>query len=333
MNRTAQEAVASGITWLGGSQEPTGEFASYASSLQGEPAWAPDRLNFVTALTSLALEQVQDPEVQRMRARVADYLIGEREPGALWRYWSSEAELHGYTPRDVDDTACCSLASGAAQNQANVALLLANRDPDGRFYTWFLPRPRGRNLKLWWTIRDERTTPVLERRDELWANSEASPDDVDVTVNANVVRYLGPDVAPVEAVEWIASVVEAGREIEEDHWYRSRTSLYRSVAISAVAGIERFALLRDLIVSRLVSDPGPDALRNDLERADALQVLRLLDAPATDIERHAADLLSRQSHEGHWARSICYYGGPQESFGWASECLSTATAVGALHGL
>ncbi len=326
-------AVRAGVSWLTGAQQATGEFPSFASSLLEEPRWEPDPLNFVTALTSLALEHVDLPEVEAMRVRVAAYLQGEREPAGLWRYWSREAALHDYTPPDADDTACCSLAVGRATERANVRLLLANRDRAGRFYTWFLLRPENRDLRYRWALRGERSKSARARREELWANSEASPGDVDATVNANVIRYLGPDRAPPAAIEWVASVIEAGTEIEEDHWYRSRTSLYRSVAVAAVQGVDRFVGLRHLVIERIADDPGPSALRNDLERADALRVLRLLRAPAVAVEQLAAALLKTQRPDGSWERALCYYGGPQESFGWSSESLTTATAVGALYGL
>ncbi len=329
---SVEGSLHAGVSWLASAQASSGEFPSFSSSLLGEPTWEPDRLNFVTALTSLALEDVDLPAVRVMRARVATYLRGEREGAGLWRYWASQAALHDYTPPDADDTACCSLALGDGST-ANVPLLLSNRDAAGRFYTWMLLRPHIRSPRYRWALRRERSATVRARREELWTNSEASPDDVDVTVNANVIRYLGPALAPSDAVEWVASVVEAGQEVEQDHWYRSRTSLYRSVAIAAAAGVERFAGLRDLIVRRIVHDPGPTSFRNDLELADALRVLRVFGAPESDIAHLVGSLLERQQPDGSWERSICYYGGPMESFGWASEALATAAAVGALNGV
>lgn len=323
-------AVLAGTSWLESAQLPDGQFASYASSLQAAPIWEPDSLNFVTALTSLALDGINSSSVAAMQARAAAYLRSQREPGGIWRYWSGNAPLHDYTPPDVDDTACCAMATGQRPAGAVLDLLLANRDSRGRFYTWMLWRPMVRSYRYRWFLRAEGTVATRSRRDELWANSEASPDDVDVTVNANVIRFLGPKRSPGAAVEWVASVIESGAEVEQDHWYRSRTSLYRSVAVSAAGGIHRFAQLRDLIVRRITCDPGPDALRNDLEVADALKVLCLLNASCEVVASFVDQLLDRQRDDGSWDRSICYFGGPQESFAWSSESLTTATALGAL---
>ncbi len=333
MKQQMEASLERATIWLSAEQKATGEFPSYASSLLEAQDWQPDSVNFVTALTSIALDGVDLPEAKAMRDRAAQYLMDQREGAGLWRYWAKTAELHDYTPPDADDTACCSLAVGSSAGTANQRLLLANCDPQGRFYTWMLLRPEIRSLAYRWQLRSERSGAAQARRVDLWENSEASPQDVDVTVNANVIRYLGPNLAPDPAVEWVASVVEAGTEVEEDHWYRSRTSLYRSVAISARDGIERFASLRNLIISRILQDAASDGFRSDLELADALRVLRLFDAARQDCANLADLLLQRQLPEGCWERSICYYGGPQESFGWASEALSTATAIGALHGI
>lgn len=333
MDAVESRALRSAVTWLLDAQTDDGDVPSYSSSLLQDPDWQPDRPNFITALAVLALEDVAAPELRGFRDRARSYLLDQREPGGRWRYWSSSSPLHDYTPQDADDTACCAMALGDGPAAVDLAVLLANRDGRGRFYTWFVPHGDVRSLRHRWAIRAERTAAVRERRAVLWENSEAEPDDVDVTVNANVVRMLGVRAAPPEAVEWIASVVEGGTEVEDDKWYRSRTALYRSVAVSAVDGITRLAGLRDLVVGRLVDEIGPDGCRDDLERADALRVLRLFRAPEASVRRFADDLLDRQRPDGSWGRSICYFGGPQESFAFASEALATATAVGALAGL
>jgi len=333
MKQQIDASVEQGAAWLAREQQPSGEFPSYASALIDTPDWQPDRVNFVTALTSLALQSLDLPQVSAMRAQVASYVLSQRESSDLWRYWAKDAPLHDYTPFDADDTACCSLAVGDLIGTKNRRVLLANRDRLGRFYTWMLPRSEIRSMSYNWATRSERASAAQARRVELWENSEASPKDVDVTVNANVIRYLGPKLAPQAAIDWVASVVLEGTEVENDRWYRSRTSLYRSVAVSACEGVERFVDLRDLIIARIVQEAAGEGFRGDLELADALQVLRLYEAPSGDCVALAEMLLSRQKPEGCWERSICYYGGPQESFGWASEALSTATALSALHGL
>lgn len=330
MSDAARTAIDQGLRWLVANQRKDGAFRSYSAALTSERQWEEDEVNFVTALASMSLEGIRAPAVVGMRSRAGSYLRSQRERGDLWRYWSRASALHDYTPLDVDDTACCSLALGLDAGRTNARMLLANRDRRGRFYTWLLPRPDGRSRRLRWRLRGEGRPEALKRRQELWSNSEAEADDVDVVVNANVIRHLGPRFAPQEAVRWVVAVVEEGAEVESDHWYRSRTSLYRSVVAATRRGVTAFEALRDPIIGRLVHDPGPEALRGDLELADALGVLQDLSAPPEVVTWFRTRLLDRQLGDGSWSRSLCYYGGPQESFGWASEALTTAAAVGAL---
>lgn len=322
--------MARAVDWLMANQTDTGAFRCYASDLRTTPSWEEDEVNFVTALASMALVDVHDDLVVTMRSRAARLLRSERERAQLWRHWCSGSALHGYTPLDVDDTACCSLALGLDPRRSNGRLLLDNRDRRGRFFTWLLPRPEIRSARHRWRLREENRPVVRARRRALWADSEASPDDVDVVVNANVIRYLGPRLAPAGAVQWVIDVIRQGTEVQSDRWYRSRTSLYRSVAAACRRGVSAFSDVRGTIIRRLAEDPGPDALRGDLEFADALQVLLDLDAPSAVVREFRGLLLDRQLDDGSWTRSLCYFGGPQESFGWASEALATAASVGAL---
>src|SRR5690606_29704985 len=126
--------------------------------------------------------------------------------------------LFDYTPPDADDTACASMAVALRgdDTSANVALLLANRDRAGRFFTWLIPHRDRFTPRFWWAVRDEFRRATRDRRQELWANSEAWPADVDGVVNANVVRYLGPGRAPAAAVGFVASIITDEREDDCD---------------------------------------------------------------------------------------------------------------------
>ena len=103
-------AVRDGVDWLRSAQLTDGEVPSYSSPLLGAPSWEPDRPNFVTALTVLALDGVHVDGVAGMLDRARAYLMAQRESGGRWRYWSTASPLHDYTPHDADDTACCALA-------------------------------------------------------------------------------------------------------------------------------------------------------------------------------------------------------------------------------
>jgi len=326
-------AVDAALDWLGATQAATGELTSFASPLgDGEPVWVPDSLKFITALGVLALDPIDDDRARRIVDRAVDFLRHERESMALWRYWSSADDQFDFTPPDVDDTACCSMAVATRGDttRRNVAVLLANRDPAGAFLTWLVPRPGWHRPGYWWAMRDELRGQVRRRRRELWETTEAFPDDVDGVVNTNVLRYLGPR-APRAAVDHVVAIVEEGREDDCDSWHRNRYTLYASLADAhrrGVPGLERTAAL---VPARIRERwEGSAGIAAPLDVASALLALQTFGGPDPLRAELAAALAERQLDDGSWERSIFYYGGPDEVFGWASEALSTACASLAL---
>lgn len=330
LGRTIDRALG----WLGRAQSDRGELESFASPLEDEPVWVPDSLKFITALGAVALDEIDDDRARHIVDRAVGFLRSERETCAQWRYWSQENEQFDFTPPDADDTACASLAVATRgdRTRSNLPVLLANRDPRGRFYTWLTPRSTPLDPRRAWALRDEYRSAVRKRRDELWASTEANPDDVDGVVNTNVIRYLGPRRAPAAAVTWVRSIVEDGLEDDCDSWHRNRFTLYAAMADAHRRGIEEFGAVGPTICARIADRVDADGgVGPPLDTALALLALQGFDGPAHLRDELVGNLMGRQLDDGSWARSIFYYGGPREVFGWASEALGTAWALQALN--
>jgi hypothetical protein len=329
-----RQAAARAIAFLREEQRPSGEFPSVAAPLgEPDPAWEEDTLTFITALVVLAMaRQPQHPATDVIIGSAVSFLDREREPGGQWRYWARAHERHHFTPPDADDTACVSMAlNGQGRStDENRRLLLANRDDEGRFYTWLvLHRPWPRNPVVWWRLRRE--LGAQRARQELWESTEAEPGDVDGVVNANVIRYLGAD-APTAAVEYVARLIEQDRETGCDSWHHSPYALYASVADGYRRGVRRFGDLAEAVEQKIAARLQPDGtVGAPLDTALALAALVAFErqGPALELVR---GLVETQRADGSWARSVCYYGGPQEVFGWASDALTAATAAAALSG-
>ena len=331
MDPTSSSSVDRALAWLAGVQAPTGELPAWASPLDvAVPSWTLDPLNFITALAAVALDAIDHPRAAAIVDAAVAFVVCERQQNGLWRYWASTNDQTGFTPADADDTACCSLAASLRGHDPtrNIALLLANRDRAGRFRTWFVPRGRG-GLRLRAALWDERSRSVRRERAALWETTEAEPGDVDAVVNANVCRYLGP-AAPAAAARWVVDEIRAGNEIGADKWHRNATTLYLSVADGARRGVPEFTDAEGAIVDRIAGAWALGRIEAPLDRAQAALALQAYGAAPAVLGELLDALESTQTREGCWERSVFYYGGPKELFGWGSEALTTAYAAAAL---
>lgn len=329
---TNHDPVARALLWLKEAQIETGEVPAWATPLEdAEPLWSEDSLNFITALAATSLANIERQDAVRLVDSAIEFLEQEQQPNGLWRYWATANEQTSFTPADADDTACCSMALGTRDRNtvANIPLLLSNRSSEGRFYTWFVPRNGLRGLRLRQALREERQKDVRELRASLWETTEAEPDDIDVVVNANVCRYLGSE-APYSASGWVASELRGGREVGSDKWHRIATTFYLSIADGAHRGVKAFEDLDGLIVDNISKAWSDGKLSTDLDKAQSLLALQRLDAQGDTSSEIASALEQAQSPAGSWERTIYYFGGPKEVFGWASEALTTSYAAEAL---
>ncbi len=189
---TVAGAIDLAVKFLQQSQKPGGEFPFYRTWFEGKPHELYDSVPFATATIASCLAFCDSPLVPPMIERACAKLLSEMEPFGLWRYWPPPRQECISVIPDVDDTAVISavLRHSGVKIPNNRSLLLVNRNGDGAFYTWFLPRKIFTlNLGFWWTVSEKWRNPYGPTR--LW-ESEALPDDVDGVVNSNVLSYLGP---------------------------------------------------------------------------------------------------------------------------------------------
>lgn len=327
-------AVERAVAYLAARQLPSGEFPSYRSTdATLETGREFDSSPFPTALIAYSLGFVDSSEARAMIARTVRFFLAEMEGPGMWRYWTREHEHHAVIPADLDDVACVSfvLRREGASFPANEPLILANRDPGGRFYTWIVPRWPAPASPAWWRVALwQWVNPVKARF--FWKLNECDRDDVDGIVNANVLLYLGerPEARP--AAEHLAEVLRSGREECCDKWHLNRFTFYYTVARALEAGVTSLAPLAGEIARRIVERAHPDGRigDNELDTALAACALLALGSHVPELERAIRFLTERQREGGEWRAISMYYGGPKKYFGWGSEELTTGFCVEAL---
>jgi hypothetical protein len=308
------DAIRRGVAFLERAQQADGGFANLF--WYGDAAPVEVGNVFPAALIAHSLALV--PEGRAVRERALDFLAAEASPQGIWQHWARNDPQQEFLPPDVDDTACASAALRDAGRPVppNEALLLANRDRRGRFYTWFTWRPRWAglaHLRLIW--------PQLRHLRTLWplfTQTIASIRNVDAVVNANALFYLGlrPETAAIPL--YLLDILERDAEAECDTWYFNRFVIWYFLARALAPGDEAAGGL----MRRKLAAAEP---RTPLEIATA-QCARLYWEMGAD-EALAARLRESQLESGAWPAEHFYQG---KDCYWGSEALTTGFALEAL---
>jgi hypothetical protein len=301
-------SLARAIAFLERRQLPTGELPVLRSG-QPEPSVFP------TALAAHALSFA--PGAAAIRERALDFLAAEMDAPGLWRHWSRVHPQWRQIPPDLDDTSCTSaaLVRGGRTVPDNRALLLANRNRRGLFYTWKF------------TAAQYRHPLVLAG---FFYQTVCRPFDLDAVVNANVLHYLGerPETRPV--IDHLLGILRADREASCDKWYYNPFVVWYFFS-RALQDVAPQAGL--LIEAKLAAAVPTDALDLALAACTLLSWNRI---PAIDA------LLAAQLDSGGWPAAPVYHGGRlrrwngsyalphPDSPSWGSEELTTAFCVEAL---
>lgn len=331
------EALARGLTYLHQHQFPNGEFAAYTAADAPMQDWtSPDNAVFPTALIAGCLLHLADaPEADEVLHRVCQFLRYQMNHGGLWNHFTQLHRFRHLCPSDVDDTACISALFQARQIACpvptNVPLLLANRNKEGLFYTWFLLRPRWVKNRTYWRV----TLPELLRPVQsalFWYSIEAHRNDVDGVVNANALYYLGdiPETQPV--IAYLLRIIAERKEADCDLWYRDTHFVFYFFTRAYFRGITKLEPLRQPIIERIRAAARPDGRLGDTVADTAWAVCSLLNLRSYPPELTAAIryLLAAQQPNGEWPRWLLYFGGPKRRLGWGSEEMTTGFCLEAL---
>ncbi|XZO04188.1 MAG: tetratricopeptide repeat protein [Microcoleus sp.] len=285
-----------------------------------------DSSPFVTSLVVYSLSFLShESKVQQLIKRGLGFLSQEMESGGLWRYWSSKNEKHNAAPPDLDDVCCASyvLKMNGIPIQPNTAIILDNRNQQGLFYTWLLPRSiRGIVLNL---LTLGKTFSYLEN---FWKTTDQ--DDICCVVNANVLLYLGENRQTQRVIEYLISIVLKETENENTSFYNHKLSFYLMLSRAYFNGVNSLRSIKVPAINRILSLQKADGSFGD-ELLTALAVCALLNfnSQPLSLDKAINFLLKTQQCDGSWQR-IPMYGGKTNKETFGSSELTTAFCVEAL---
>jgi hypothetical protein len=317
LREDATHAVATGLRFLEEIQQADGSFPTLRWRAEGEEEvdFYVEKTFFTTAFIGSVLLGIAGAEA--IVNGVLQFVEAHREPESVWSYLTASDPGAAALPPDVDDTALASLlleqaghAVGAAE-----AVLLSNRDREGRFYTWITV------LGEWW--RPPRLRILLRRLPDLrriyraFKHDPQRIRDLDAGVNANVVLQLGRRPGTEGAIAYLTDVARRG-DIA-DRWYADRFTLWYLISRSLRRhDIDAGATLLEHLASARPKTP--------LQVAQAACVAQ--DWAGQVPDEWIAALVAAQSSGGGWERFPLYVN--DRGLRWGAAATTTALSLEAL---
>ncbi|HFC11872.1 MAG TPA: hypothetical protein ENJ56_03435 [Anaerolineae bacterium] len=321
------------VDFLATQQLPSGEFVTYrARDAAMTVEVSADSSVFPTALIGHSLQFI--PQAAPMLDRAADFLLAAMERGGIWRYWTKQHEHHHVIPPDMDDIVCISALLRDLNRPIpdNIPLILANRNRDGLFYTWFFPRlSTWQHPTLWSILLCE--SNLRPSRSMFWRINESGKNDVDCVVNANLLFYLGQRRETEPVIDWLIEIIDQGQEACCDKWHLNRFTFYYMLSRCFAAGVTRLEAAREEIIGRIEQATHPDGSIGTtiLETALAVCALHNFNVTTNNLSKAVDAICNAQQIDGSWPRHVMYYGGPAKYWGWGSEALTTAYCLEAIR--
>lgn len=327
-----ESSIAKSVDFLASSQLDDGEFKTEIhQSRETHPGefvkeWIFDSSPFVTSLVLYSLSFLKhESKVKQITEKGLKFLLREMEFHGLWRYWSSKNPKHWMIPPDLDDICCVShlLRMHNISHPANTKILLANRDQQGMFYTWVLPRSfRTIFLNL-------RTLgKALSYSNDLWKLT--NKDDVCCVANANALLYLGENQQTQVAIKRLINIVLEGSEGGNTAFYTHRLSFYYMLSRAYFNGVYSLGVVKTDLINKVLNLQETDgSFGDELLTALAICTLLNLNYYTPSLENAVDFLLKTQQPDGSWQR-IPMYGGQLDKATFGSAELTTAFCLEAL---
>lgn len=328
------QAILKGVNYLYDHQYPNGEFCCYISDEDEMKMCIPHSNVFPTSLIAYSLLHLKElPEVKEMLDMAAAFLQYQRMRGAVWNNFTILNPLFPICPPDVDNTVCASkfLQAMEISYPSNEALIMANRDASGLFYTWFTFRPSLVPIKDFWMLNLRAIKHPISTF-LFWTKTEAGRYDIDAAVNANALYYFGyrEETAPI--VDYLLDIIDREKEADCDLWYRNPFTIYYFFSRPYTSGVVQMKPAGEKIVPRILKTLKPDGSFGEGVLDTALAIITLInwEVDLAHLDSAVQYLIGQQKRSGGWLRWAVYYGGPKKNLCYGSEEMTTGFCLEAL---
>ncbi len=340
INLEIEDSINKGIWYLYDHQYPNGEFSCYICDDDEMKMCITHSNVFPTSLIANSLLYVKDildlkdvSIVNKILESSAAFLQYQSMRGGAWNNFTILNPLFPICPPDVDNTVCASLVLQKLGKPYvdNTSLVMANKSKSGLFFTWFTLRAKLNPIKNYWLLSlREFKHPI--KTILFWRNTEASRNDIDAVVNANVLFHFGLNKQTADIVNYMLEIIKSEKENDCDLWYRNPFTIYYFFSRNYKAGIAGLAPAAKAMTDRILRSAKPDNSLGESILDTALGIISLINCNHDSIilDRAMKYMIEQQNRSGCWARWGVYYGGPKKRQTYGSEEMTTGFCLEAL---
>lgn len=253
--------------------------------------------------------------------------FGDSEQDAI----VAERRILNFIPTNPDDAASHSwlLHRHGVRNPDNRKLLVHQRERQGRFYTWLVPRFKaGRVLLDWVRVVCEITPGQMILA---WQRAEADYSDIHGKGSAKLQLGMNPSTLP--GIGWLVRVVGKAEELNNSGWYRNPFTLRYALSRCHHASISGFEHLKSLAITLVTKEQRPnESFRIEpMHTASALNTrLNCLISINLPSLPHRARFIKNQASDGGGPTAPSYYAGRRMHGSGESRELTTGISLEAL---
>lgn len=282
--KNIEDSIQGAIDFLYQNQLPWGEFKTFASWNSWMLLSRFDSSPFATTFVLYSLNDIKNDKVKAIKKRAIDFLLSEKEPGGVWRFWTSRNKKR--LPPDLDDISTISfiLKVNGLSFDNNLQLILNNKNSEGLFLTWIMDEEY-KNSIFWRIVKE----------------------NVDCVVNANVLLYLGKNDPQV--CSYINQKIHSNKF--RSIYYPSELAFFYMVSRAFRHNITCFEKSRDKIIKSILNlEKKSGVFGNTLESALALNTLFNFNYYGKEVDLGINFLLKKQSANGSWGKAVFFLGPP-----------------------
>ena len=314
-------SIEAGIEFLHEFQLDTGGFENETTNDPHKTGWIRERTNTVPAYVLLSLRNLQSEKALSIKNRAADFLLKNKEPPGIWRYWEPGDRRYRLRSPDSDDTSIAWIGlqfRGYTIPDKAVSYIKKFSGPDGRIWTWIDSSIFRFDKAAQWYLNSVIVSLIhnhAANKDEVdqlpWDDRIPRAGDVDAVVNANVLLMFAlTGKTDRNIIAFLIGFLESGDYLKGTLFYASPRAFMQALMRTCKMGnITELNATIPLIRSYLLK-PETNGFTDDPPLEIALSVSALLFSGygGDAVKKGVEQILKLQKTDGSWESSVCWRG-------------------------